>query len=266
MIKKLITLLLLLGVSVTVTFGQALNMNGVTVNMNFLDVTNIHGWPGYLGPALENVSEVNSIITPPPFAVSQMTKTGSGGGSGSGSGSSITPSSGGGSNTAELTPIGRQGYGILYYKYDEKIFKETSASTDRPGYNFYIFINNNGRVDSVIAWLVPGQTVKNFTTPHAGITFGSTQFQVISSLGQPNAATRIGEYLIYSYGTGQNKVTYSFDSSSKLIGICLSSRMLTLVHWEQQQSQTGTGGFSGGMLPPSSGILPSIGGGGVYPR
>jgi len=271
MTKKILILSILL-LHLTINAFSA-SMDGVTVGMDVEELFNVRGFPQFMGPALENIVDINSIISPPPFGVANMTKGSGGGGMGGSSpwsGGGIPTIGGGGMSMGStgqepLKPLGSQDYIIFLYRHDKQLYGKNYT----PNYNTYIFIERaSGSVLYSVVWEEPGKQPRGLVPPEGGITLGSTILQIYQNIGYPNNITQINDIYIYFY---QSKgISYSVSTTTgKVVGIALANRGITMDFTKMKQTtsatQQGTTAGSTGTSsvpgqPYNPGTLPALSG------
>lgn len=248
------------------------SLNGFTLNTTFREVLgdNNQCMPHFIGPTLENVTDVTNILKIPPLPLSFFTMGSSSmpGGPGMAGGPMGAPMGApmGGPAMPGVVPFAGGGTGkemVLKGRTDFIVWMYAGEPNGEPnldaGYFTYVVFDKEGQVIEVIVWLTDTTRTRmpSVSPPRQNIPLGSGMADLINSYGYPQNLARIGSQIVFSYPS----VTYSLDAGTKkVIGIAIGSMPLTAIQLEPKVEPTYNGGMApyNGSMPPT-GMVPTGG-------
>lgn len=218
--------------------SSTVSLNGVALGSDFQAVIAKKGLPDYIGPSVENITDINNILKPSPQpSVAEMES------GGMPFGAPGTASAGMMQNSMQEIKVPR-GRGSSYiWLYEDKSPAKIST--------FVVIDRKSGVVTDVIVWQANSEVAAEVPTT-TKVNLGTSFADLIDIYGYPKPFRKAGATLICPYL--DQSVTYSVNpKNGRIVGITIGRRALTVFD-EKADSAEGAG--NGGATPPNPMAVP----------
>ncbi|MHB9132200.1 MAG: hypothetical protein ACYDBB_14085 [Armatimonadota bacterium] len=204
-------------------------LNGISLDVDSLEVLNRMGMPQYLGPAVGGVDAIQDILDPPPVAEMMM---------GNAAGAPGMP----GAPVGPPPPQLEKQYIVWMY--------DNAPRTQIPGTTTYVIFNKQGKVVGVVVSLTKNLP-QPFLATKAGIGFGSRLTEVVNAdkYGWPSPFAKVGPHYFLSYP--DRNITFGLDATTRRVVVIAIGLPFTVIPMQEKDANTPGGGAPGlpGMRP-----------------
>lgn len=235
---------------------DSLLLNGVGLNWTFDQVFAVRGAPHFIGPSVDDVTDINNILNPPPLPSSASDMSMMTGAAPMMPGMPAYPAGmmpgmpGADPSMASMgpteipkTPKGRSDCIVWMYEGNDKM----APKADAGWYTYVIFNRKSGTVESVIVWSADPTKPAGIPKLKDGITLGSKLSDLLAIYEYPDSFFKVGACFVCPYGGQQLSFSISVKTR-KILGIAMGKKQLTVIPGQKVQ----TGGMPGTMNSPQS--------------